>query len=102
MLRPNRLELKGAERPSALSPEFQLRAKPWHVIREQQPGVVLIDSNLPEDEMSVLVRLIKDETPEIRCVVLTDTRRRELQAEMADADTVISRGRGVDEIIEEM
>jgi len=52
--------------------------------------------------MSVLVRLIKDETPEIRCVVLTDTRRRELQAEMADADAVISRGRGVDEIIEEV
>lgn len=69
------------------------------LIREQQPDVVLIDSNLPEDEMLALVRKIKDETPEIRCVVLTDTRRRERQAQIAGADVVLSQGRVVDEII---
>lgn len=69
------------------------------IIREQQPDVVLIDSNLPEDEMLALVRKIKDETPEIRCVVLTDTRRRERQAQIAGADVVLSQGRVVDEII---
>lgn len=69
------------------------------LIREQQPDVVLIDSNLSEDEMLALVRKIKDETPDIRCVVLTDTRRRERQAQIAGADVVLSQGRGVDEII---
>jgi len=69
------------------------------LIREQQPDVVLIDSNLPEDEMLALVRKIKDETPEIRCVVLTDTRHRERQVQIAGADVVLSQGRVVDEII---
>ena len=72
------------------------------IIREQQPDVVLIDSNLPEDEMLALVRKIKDETPEIRCVVLTDTRHRERQAQIAGADVVLSQGRGVGEIIKAM
>ena len=72
----------------------------YDLIHEKQPDVVLVDSNLPQDEMSALINKIVAETPEIHTVVLAETRHYKHQAQKAGANIVLPQGRGLEETIE--
>ena len=57
-------------------------------IREHQPNLVVIDSNLLEDEIQTLLRHVKQTWPAVCCLVLTVTVRQEKWATANGADAV--------------
>ena len=65
------------------------------MVREVQPALLVIDSNLLEDETLSLLKEVKGAWPEVRCLVLVQTTRRKNRALAAGADAVMSRNDGV-------
>jgi two-component system response regulator DesR len=64
------------------------------MVREVQPALLVVDSNLLEDEVVSLLREVKGAWPEVRCLVLVQTTGRKNRALAAGADAVISRNDG--------
>ena len=64
-------------------------------IREHQPRLVVIDSNLLEDEVLALLRHVKQVWPAICCLVMTTTVRQERWAMANGADAVWPRHRSL-------
>jgi DNA-binding NarL/FixJ family response regulator len=62
------------------------------VMREIRPTLVLVTSDLPEAEVVELLRQIKEEWPEMGCLVLTDSAQGRRQSLAAGADYVLSAG----------
>lgn len=62
-----------------------------NLLRAQQPALLVIDSNLLEDETLTLLRETKREQPLLRCLVFTQTRRQRDQALAVAADAVLPR-----------
>jgi two-component system response regulator DevR len=56
------------------------------------PELVLLDTDLPDDETWIVLRQIKTRWPRIQCVVLADNVRHQQEAEVAGADVVLLKG----------
>ena len=61
------------------------------MVREVQPALLVVDSNLLEDEALSLLKEVKGAWPEVRCLVLVQTTGRRNRALAAGADAVVSR-----------
>lgn len=72
----------------------------WDVIRKQPPNLVVIDSNLLEDEILALLRRIKGKWPAVCCLVLAESARQERWAVASGADAVWQRDRSTRELTE--
>ena len=65
------------------------------MVREVQPALLVVDSNLLEDEVLSLLKEVKGAWPEVCCLVLVQTTGRKNRALAAGADAVVSRSDGV-------
>ena len=65
------------------------------MVREVQPVLLVVDSNLLEDETLSLLKEVKRAWPEVRCLVLVQTPGRKKRVLAAGADVVVSRSDGV-------
>jgi DNA-binding NarL/FixJ family response regulator len=61
-------------------------------IRERRPNLLVIDGNLPEDEVLALLCLVREEQPQVSCIVLVDTPRQRGKVLSAGAHAVLQRG----------
>lgn len=61
------------------------------MVREVQPALLVVDSNLLEDEALSLLKEVKAAWPEVRCLILVQTTGRKKRALAAGADAVVSR-----------
>jgi DNA-binding NarL/FixJ family response regulator len=61
------------------------------LVQEKQPDIVVIDSNLSEDEVLAFLKDVKGLHPKIRLVVLTHTTRQQWRILRGGADAVLSR-----------
>jgi DNA-binding NarL/FixJ family response regulator len=68
--------------------------------REYQPDVVLMDAQMPHMDGLEATRLIKDQRPEVRVVVLTMYASRRAEARAAGADGFLSKVCRVEELLE--
>ena len=74
-------------------------------IEESRPALVLLDTNVPGDEVPDMVKQIKTTWPQVQCLVLADTIQQEQQARSAGADVSVLKGFPATElfcIVEEM
>jgi DNA-binding NarL/FixJ family response regulator len=65
------------------------------MVREEQPALLVVDSNLLEDEVLLLLKEVKGAWPEVCCLVLVQTTARKNRALAAGADAVMLRNDGV-------
>jgi DNA-binding NarL/FixJ family response regulator len=68
-------------------------------LRETQPSLALIGNGLPDAEVLELVRRIKQEQPQTRCLVMTEQSGQRHLALAAGADCVISPGAPAGEVV---
>jgi DNA-binding NarL/FixJ family response regulator len=61
------------------------------LVQEKQPDMVVVDSNLSEDEVLAFLNDVKRRQPDIRVVVLTNTTRQQRRILNGGADAVLSR-----------
>ncbi len=59
--------------------------------RQHQPGLLVIDSNLLDEEVDALIVAVKSEQPAIRCLVFVRSSQQETQILAAGADAVALR-----------
>lgn len=59
---------------------------------EHQPALVLLDTNLPDDQVWTLLQQIKARWPQIQCLILADSGRQQQTAQAAGADGVLIKG----------
>ena len=62
------------------------------MIGEHRPDLVLLDTDLAGDEEWTVLKGIKAQWPQIRCIVLADDVRQQRQAEAFGADVVLLKG----------
>lgn len=62
------------------------------------PKVVLLDVNLPDNQVWILLQDIKQICPETQCIVLVDSMKQQQQAELSGADAVLLKGFATSEI----
>lgn len=67
------------------------------LVKEEQPDVVVIDSNLTEDEVLAFLRDVRQLDLNVRLVVLTYTSRQKRRILGSGADVVVSRWSQADE-----
>jgi two-component system response regulator DegU len=67
-------------------------ARALQIIQEHHPDLVLLDTNLPNDEEWQMLERIKTLWPEIRCVVLADDVGQQREAMTLGADLVLLKG----------
>ena len=60
-------------------------------VRQYQPGLLVIDSNLLEEEVVALLSAVKTEQPATRCLVFMQSRQQQKQILAAGADAVALR-----------
>ena len=72
------------------------------MISERHPALVLLDTNLPGDEMTTMLKQIKASGYQSRCLVLSDTFEQQQSVESAGADMALVRGFSVAELFEVM
>jgi two-component system response regulator DesR len=65
------------------------------MVREVRPALLVVDSNLLEDEVLSLLKEVKGKWPEICCLVLVQTQGRKNRALATGADAVMLRNDGV-------
>lgn len=61
-------------------------------VTQAHPALVLLDSSLPFAEMELVLRHIKAEWPQTRCLVVADTIQQQGLAQVAGADGVLLKG----------
>jgi DNA-binding NarL/FixJ family response regulator len=64
----------------------------FNLAHKDPPALLIIDASLPEDEILALLRSIKQELPQTRCLVLAETTRQQQVMLAAGADAVLLRG----------
>lgn len=62
-----------------------------NLVRQQKPALIVIDSGLLEDEIAALLQKIKQEQPQLRCLLLAETTRQRRVFLALNADAVILR-----------
>jgi DNA-binding NarL/FixJ family response regulator len=62
------------------------------MIAERRPTLALLDTNLPDDKVWVVLRRIKTQRLQTRCLVLADNSRQRQTAQVAGADGVLIKG----------
>ena len=62
------------------------------IIGQLCPQVAVLDWNLPAGDLPTLVRRIKAECPETKCLVLADGVEQQREAESAGADVTVLKG----------
>ncbi len=62
-----------------------------NLISSNPPALLIIDSGLPEDELTALLRQVKREQPQVRCLVLADTSLQKEAVLTLGADVVVLR-----------
>ncbi len=60
-------------------------------VKRLRPGMLVIDSNLLDEEVEALITAAKAEQPGIRCLVFARSRQQERQALASGADAVAQR-----------
>ena len=63
----------------------------FKLVESQPPHLLVVDSNLLDEELHLLLREVKLNWPAVHCLVLTQTRRQQKEALAAGADTVLAR-----------
>jgi CheY-like chemotaxis protein len=61
-------------------------------IAEEHAILMLLDGSLPGDEVGKVLRGIRVERPQVRCIVLADNARQQREAKVAGADAVLLKG----------
>lgn len=61
-------------------------------LRRQDPALVLLNGDLPGDELVAALAQIKDEWAQAQCIVLVDDEQRYETAETGGADVVLMKG----------
>ena len=59
------------------------------LVRQHNPGLLIIDHNLLEEEIHALLLTVKNEYPATQCLVIVPSRRREAHLIDRGADTVL-------------
>jgi len=79
---------------SRIGTVFQVHDAPWALkrIAECHPALVLLDYKLANNDIQSVVRQIKIESPQTRCVILIDDIRQQWLAKIADVDGVLLTG----------
>ena len=67
-------------------------ASALRMISEHHPALVLLDTNLPGEEMTAVLKQIKADGFQSRCLVLSDTFEQQREAQSAGADVVLVKG----------
>jgi DNA-binding NarL/FixJ family response regulator len=67
-------------------------ASALRMIAERRPTLVLLDTNLPDDEVWVVLRRIKAQRLQTRCLVMADTSQQRQTALVTGADGVLIKG----------
>jgi DNA-binding NarL/FixJ family response regulator len=62
------------------------------VLTEHQPALVLLDTNLPGNGTLTVLKRIKSQRPQSRCLVLTDDIQQQHDAKTAGADLALLKG----------
>lgn len=83
-----------AYRPSGCDPAALKR------VIQYDPGLVLLDSHLPDNEVRVMLGQIKAERPHTRCLVLANTVEQQQVAKSAGADEVLLKGFSTTNLLE--
>jgi DNA-binding NarL/FixJ family response regulator len=65
------------------------------MVRDKGPALLVLDSNLLEDEVLSLLTEVKRAWPEVRCLVMVQTMGRKNRALAAGADAVVARDDGI-------
>ena len=71
-----------------------------NLITGNPPALVIIDSGLSDEELTSLLRQIKAEQPQIRCLVLAETSRQKETVLTLGADAVILRSEPTERLVE--
>jgi DNA-binding NarL/FixJ family response regulator len=61
-------------------------------IGEDHATLMLLDGSLPGNELDAVLRWIRAERPQVRCIVLADNARQQREAKVAGADAVLLKG----------
>ena len=61
-------------------------------VAEHHPDLVLLDGSLSSNEIWTVLRQIKVEQPQTRCIVLGDNGRQQQEARAAGADAILIKG----------
>jgi DNA-binding NarL/FixJ family response regulator len=61
-------------------------------IAEEHAILMLLDGSLPGDEVGKVLRGIRVERPQVRCIVLADNARQQREAKVAGADAILLKG----------
>ena len=59
---------------------------------EHRPALVLLDTNLPGDEVLAVLRQIKAQWPQARCLIMSDSGQQRRTAKAAGADGMLLKG----------
>jgi len=70
--------------------------------RKTSPALLIIDSGLPKDEMVALLSHIKQERPQIRCLLLAETTQQQVAFLALGADAVVLRSEPTERLVEEI
>jgi DNA-binding NarL/FixJ family response regulator len=62
-----------------------------HLLQHLQVDLLLVDANLPDEEVQALLRWAKEHYPQMQCLVMTMTSRQRTQALAWGADAAIQR-----------
>ena len=67
-------------------------ASALRAVAERQPALILLDTNLPDDQVWTLLEQVKAQWPHVQCLVLAENRRQRQTARAAGADRVLIKG----------
>lgn len=68
------------------------------LVPEIQPDLLLIDANLPDEEIEALLAWVRAHRPELLCIVMTQTSRQRSQAQTWGAHSAIPRADMIDQL----
>ena len=71
-----------------------------NLVRKYKPALLVIDSGLLQDEILMLLEQSKEVYPQIQCLVVTETHRRQQILKAAGAETVILRNEPTERLVE--
>ncbi len=70
------------------------------LITERRPDLVLLEFSLTAEELSTILKRIKAESPQTRCLVLADDAQEKRVAEASGADEILIKGFSAQRLIE--